>query len=92
MDFCNATSNLSPTSQFYGVLVEKNFVGPKAIRKLDLNSCGIILPGQENDSRAWQGFNTFLEHFQCARLQGFNNYGTVIVFIIFNSKFYLFLI
>jgi hypothetical protein len=79
MDFCGVTSSLSPTSQFYGVLVEKNFVGPSAIRKLDLNSCGIILPGQENNPSVWHGFNSFLENFQCARLQGFNNYGTVIV-------------
>lgn len=83
IDFCNATGNLSPTSQFYGVVVEKNVIGPNAIRKLDLNSCGIILPGQEHDSRAWKKSKTFMEHFQCARLQGFNNYGTVIVFIFF---------
>lgn len=85
MDFCNAKNNLSPTSKFYGVSVEKNAIGLDAIRTLDLNSCDIILAHQENNEQVWNKIKPYLGHFKCARLQGFNNFGTVVVFI----KFYI---
>jgi hypothetical protein len=72
MDFCDASSNLSPTSQFYGVSHESNLIGSKAINELDFSSCKIILPGQENNEHSWSNVKTFLNNFQCVRLQGFN--------------------
>lgn len=79
IDFCNATNPLSPTSKFYGVRVEENKVGMNALRTLDLNSCPILIPGQEDIERAWNNIPKYLDQFKCARLQGFNNYGTIVV-------------
>ena len=73
------TNPLSPTSRFYGVQVEKNAVGMDALRNLNINSCNIILQGQEDIEGVWKNIPTYLSHFKCARLQGFNNYGTVVV-------------
>ena len=72
MDFCDATSNLSPTSQFYGVSHESNLIGSNAISELKFDSCKIILPGQEYSENSWSNVKTFLNNFKCSRLQGFN--------------------
>jgi hypothetical protein len=80
IDFCTASSVSSPASQFYGVSVEKNSIGPLAIKKVP--RCQIILVNQENDERVWRNITTFLGNFKCARLQGSNYYDTYVVGII----------
>jgi hypothetical protein len=76
-DFCTASGPSSPTSRFYGVSVEKNAIGPKAIKQMP--PCQIILVHQENDERVWANVTTFLDSFKCVRLQGSNYYDTYVV-------------
>ena len=58
VDFCNVVSNLSPTSKLYGVSVERNQIGPKAIREVPL--CPVISSLHENHEATWNSIPTFL--------------------------------
>ncbi|RNA13528.1 von Willebrand factor D and EGF domain-containing [Brachionus plicatilis] len=72
VDFCNVQSNTSPTSKIYGVSVEQNHIGPKAIREIP--QCPVISPLYENSKTTWESIPTILGSFKCARLQGSNYY------------------
>ncbi|RNA29536.1 von Willebrand factor D and EGF domain-containing [Brachionus plicatilis] len=72
VDFCNVQSYSSPTSKVYGVSVEKDFIGPKAIREVP--PCPFISSLDESNKQTWDSIPTILESFKCARLQGSNYY------------------
>ena len=72
VDFCNVKSNISPTSKIYGVSVEHNNIGPKAIREVP--QCPVISSLHENNKETWNLIPTILGSFKCARLQGSSYY------------------
>lgn len=78
VDFCGVTNDLSPTSQLYGVHLEKNATGLNAIKKVP--PCKIISPRDENDERVWKNVPTFLDDFKCVLLQGSNHYDQYVVY------------
>ena len=78
MDFCDSSpTNLTPTSAFYSVSVDKNAIGTKAIHLM--SKCRIILPQFENDETTWKNISSFHGTFKCARVQGSSNYESLIV-------------
>lgn len=78
MDFCDSsTTDLTPTSAFYGISVDSNSIGLRAIHLMP--KCQIILPHLENNESTWENIPSFLGTFKCARVQGSNNYETLIV-------------
>lgn len=83
VDFCNVKSNASPTSKIFGVSVEQNFIGPKAIREVP--QCPVISSLHENNKQTWDLIPTFLGSFKCARLQGGSYYTNYLVITIYFS-------
>ncbi|CAF0799749.1 unnamed protein product [Brachionus calyciflorus] len=68
VDFCNVENESSPTSELYGVSLDKDSLGLKSIK----NSIDIpwINPSNIKDSQAWNNFDTFLGNFKIARILG----------------------
>ena len=84
MDFCKATSEISPTSLFYAVSPGPNAHGPKAIQEIP--RCDIILSNQEDTESIWKNIKPFNKYFKCARVQGTNNFDITVVSINKNKK------
>lgn len=79
MDFCTASSDSSPTSQFFTLTAGEvsHEVTYKDIQQLP--KCDIILQGHEDNEETWKNIKPFEKYFKCARVQGKNKFETYIV-------------
>lgn len=79
MDFCTASGDSSPTSEFYTVNAGKvtHALTYKDIKQLP--KCDIILQGHEDNEETWRNIKPFEKYFKCARVQGKNKFETYIV-------------
>ena len=81
MDFCTASNEKSPTSEFYTITSGKVSHEITAKDIIALKKCDIILQGEEDNESVWNGIQVVEKFFKCARVQGKNNFETFIVSI-----------
>ena len=80
VDFCSTYNNTSPTSQLYGVQLENNKIGIKAIQPMPI--CYPITENNENNENIWKHkIPTFLNSFKCAQIQGGSGFDTFVVIL-----------
>ena len=78
IDFCSATSPLSPTSKAYGLIIDKNATEFNIIKEIS-QLCPWIPLKYEDDAKTWDNIKPIFGNFKCAKLQGRNHYDDFVV-------------